>query len=335
MKSLSLLCLACSTSFALGQVWNEVGDAGELIGTAQITMGNGALTNIIGTIGATTDRDVYCIRINNPAAFSATTVGQPGSLTDTQLFLFDGNGMGVTHNDDTPAGGSLRSLITNQFLTSPGIYYLAISGYNGDPVNPGGLLIWNNTPFAAERAPDGPGAPGPLSAWAGTSATGTYDILLTGAAFCHAPGAEVAGRIVLDDYIPDEAGRTVTMEVMQGGMIVDTQTVVLGTGGLYSFTTNQTGPCEILAKASHWLRRKSATVTLVPGGTTAVSLALANGDVNDDNEVDIGDYAQLSNAFGSVPGDSNWNPEADLNGDLEVDIGDYAILSSNFGMVGD
>jgi hypothetical protein len=79
----------------------------------------------------------------------------------------------------------------------------------------------------------------------------------------------------------------------------------------------------------------SATVNLTPGGTTVVSLSLFNGDVNDDNEVDIGDYSLLSIAFGSVPGDPNWNAEADLNGDDEVDIGDFAILSNNFGMVGD
>lgn len=334
MKRFLLFGLVLSSTAAFAQVWNEVGDAPELL-PGQMTVGNGALTNIVGSIAVTTDRDVYCIHITNVAAFRASTVGQPGTLSDTQLFLFDSAGIGVTHDDDDPAGGTLRSVITNMFVTSPGIYYLAISGYNSDPLSPANLLIWNNTPFAAERAPDGPGAPGPLAAWTGTSGTGTYDILLAGVAFCQPAGAIVSGRIILDDYIPDEAGRTVTMEVIQGGSVVDTQNVVLGAGGVYSFATSQVGLSEIAAKSSHWLRRKSDPVTLVPGGTTPVSLALANGDVNDDNEVDIGDYAQLSNAFGSVPGDPNWNPEADLNGDLEVDIGDYAILSSNFGMVGD
>jgi len=62
---------------------------------------------------------------------------------------------------------------------------------------------------------------------------------------------------------------------------------------------------------------------------------LTNGDVDDDNEVTIGDYAGLSLAFNSLPGDPNWNPFADLNGDDGVDIGDFSILSANFGQIGD
>jgi hypothetical protein len=145
----------------------------------------------------------------------------------------------------------------------------------------------------------------------------------------------VSGRIDLQDYIPDPAGRNVTFEVIQGGNVIDTEIVALSLGGSYTFNTTATGMCEIAAKGSHWLRKMSATVNLTPGGTTVVSLSLFNGDVNDDNEVDIGDYSLLSIAFGSVPGDPNWNAEADLNGDDEVDIGDFAILSNNFGMVGD
>ncbi len=44
---------------------------------------------------------------------------------------------------------------------------------------------------------------------------------------------------------------------------------------------------------------------------------------------------QLVAAFGSVPGDGNWNPEADLDGDQEVTLFDFGILVSNFGAIGD
>jgi hypothetical protein len=40
-------------------------------------------------------------------------------------------------------------------------------------------------------------------------------------------------------------------------------------------------------------------------------------------------------AFGSLPGDSNWNPSADLDGDDEVTLFDFGILVRNFGMIGD
>jgi hypothetical protein len=55
------------------------------------------------------------------------------------------------------------------------------------------------------------------------------------------------------------------------------------------------------------------------------------GDANLDGGVDIGDYALLSAAFNSSPGDPNWNENCDFNNDETIDIGDYGILSANFG----
>jgi hypothetical protein len=111
--------------------------------------------------------------------------------------------------------------------------------------------------------------------------------------------------------------------------------VTLGLNGAYQFTTSITGNAEVAAKASHWLRRKSTTVMLTSGQTTIIGYTLINGDCDGDNEVGIGDYAILSAAFNSTPGDPNWDEEADLNGDGEVNIGDYAVLSGNFNQVGD
>lgn len=55
------------------------------------------------------------------------------------------------------------------------------------------------------------------------------------------------------------------------------------------------------------------------------------GDINGDGVVDIYDALLASTAFGSSPGDPNWNPAADMNGDGTVDIYDMIILSSHFG----
>ena len=66
-----------------------------------------------------------------------------------------------------------------------------------------------------------------------------------------------------------------------------------------------------------------------------MNFACRNGDCDGDNEVGIGDYAILSTAYNSAPGDGNWNIDADLNGDDAVDIADYAILSSQYGNIGD
>jgi hypothetical protein len=163
--------------------WLESGDAGDIPSTAQLPVGSGALNAIFGDIPTGSDADMYRIDICDPGAFSATTVN--GDTTgDTQLFLFDANGMGVVHDDDDPTGaGGLRSRLTNLYVTSPGTYYLAVSRYDFDPIDEGGNQIWNDTPFGVERAPDGPGAGSPVAGWSGASGTGAYRVDLTGACF--------------------------------------------------------------------------------------------------------------------------------------------------------
>jgi hypothetical protein len=175
-----LLLAAAGTASA--QVWNEVGDAGDSIATAQVIAGSGPLTTIIGTI-TQDDVDIYAFEITSPTTFSATTVG--GATIDTQLFLFRASGTGITFDDDDPITGVLQSRLSSTFTAAlpPGQYFLAISTYDRDP-HSAGLLIWNNTPFNVERAPDGPGAAGPLSGWQGSEfGTGPYTITLTGSGF--------------------------------------------------------------------------------------------------------------------------------------------------------
>ncbi|MGD0495784.1 MAG: cohesin domain-containing protein [Candidatus Bathyarchaeia archaeon] len=55
------------------------------------------------------------------------------------------------------------------------------------------------------------------------------------------------------------------------------------------------------------------------------------GDINGDGAVDIYDALLASTAFGSSPGNPNWNQAADLNGDGTVDIYDMIILAGHFG----
>jgi hypothetical protein len=178
--------------------WDETanggGDAGDLPATAQIVTSPDAtpcetpVTRVRGDLGAS-DADMYVICITDPASFSATTVGSTGF--DTQLWLFRCDGTGVVHNDD--CGTSLQSCIDNSTncIQQGGIYLLAISRYNLDPVDANGQLIWNNTPFGSIRCPDGPGAANPIAGWTGsTTAAGRYIIQLQGAYFVRPSGCE-------------------------------------------------------------------------------------------------------------------------------------------------
>jgi hypothetical protein len=176
--------VTCAAANCLVQGWQETGEAGELPATAQVATGSGALNAIRGTLG-TGDADMFQINVCGAANFTATTVG--GSTVDTQLFLFKLNGTGVAFNDDDPIGTTLQSRLSSQFVAplGDGLYYLAISQWDKDPL---GVAtsgeIWLDTPYAVERAPDGPAAAEAVGSWnATTGAGGQYTIALTGACF--------------------------------------------------------------------------------------------------------------------------------------------------------
>ena len=61
------------------------------------------------------------------------------------------------------------------------------------------------------------------------------------------------------------------------------------------------------------------------------SSLIFNGIINNDEVVDIYDVVIVSIAFGSEPGDPNWNQAADINNDGIVDIYDVVIVASVFG----
>lgn len=50
------------------------------------------------------------------------------------------------------------------------------------------------------------------------------------------------------------------------------------------------------------------------------------GDVNGDGLVDFNDMLALMQAFGTIPGNQNWNERADLNSDGVVDVLDFEAL---------
>lgn len=150
----------------------------------------------------------------------------------------------------------------------------------------------------------------------------------------------ITGTVTLQDWLASRNGLPVQMQVRNVGSTtaLQTQTVFLNASGGFSFDLGSginAGTYDFAAKGTHWLRKLRGSVVVSSSGATGVDFSLLNGDVDGDNEVAIGDYAQLSSSFGLSLGDAGYNPMADLNGDDEVSIGDYAIMSTNFGFTGD
>ncbi len=176
---LTLLALAASPTSA--ETWTETDDASDLPAGAQIPLGNGPLEQISGTMLSGGDADMYRIRIEEPGIFTATT--RDMNSIDTQLWIFDEAGLGISFNDDDPGLRGLQSTVTGLFIPHAGDYYLAISTFDWDP-NDGIHDLWEDQPYTGERPPDGPGAPGPVAGWNGFGFyNGSYTITLTGAGF--------------------------------------------------------------------------------------------------------------------------------------------------------
>lgn len=201
MVSATLAAIAGGTAHAdqVGTEWHEqpsFADAGELVSTAQTTLGQGGMTAIRGVV-SNADADVYRVFIRDFSLFSATTVGT-GTTADTQLFLFTNAGMGIVCNDDAPGSPPQSTLPLGSSLYSgygPGEYLLAISRFDFDPSSSGGA-IFPDAPTTSVFGPTGPGGAFALSGWSGGVSGGfnsSYSIALTGVEFIPLPPAALAG----------------------------------------------------------------------------------------------------------------------------------------------
>jgi hypothetical protein len=185
--ALGLACLGL-VSTANAFVWLEWdhGDAGSRLATAQTVYGDGAIDAIRGRLNERPGIDLYKIYLSGGQTFSATVTDTTNSLADTQLFLFDTNGLGVYTNDNRNDNNLFSKLPAgNQFTPdTAGMYYLGISKYDIDAIDSGDNLIFKN-PANRNRVhgPDGPGAANSLAGWTTpTDVTeGRYRIALNGA----------------------------------------------------------------------------------------------------------------------------------------------------------
>jgi hypothetical protein len=118
--------------------------------------------------------------------------------------------------------------------------------------------------------------------------------------------------------------------------IVETYAVTTNTTGGFSFAfAHPVGTYDIGVKGSHTLSRFEEDVVIDSASTDVDFGALLEGDCDDNDVVDIYDFGILADAFGSVPGDGNWDARADLTGDAAVDIYDFGLLADNYALSGE
>lgn len=144
------------------------------------------------------------------------------------------------------------------------------------------------------------------------------------------------GRLVLQDYGGNPVGIQTLVQIRSRdtGQVIRQELVTLGESGAFIIPNVPSGTYAVWNKARHWLSKLTDGITL-PNLLPIAFLSGPNGDIDNDNEVTLFDFGELVAAFGSMPGDPNWNPNADLDGDMEVTLFDFGILVQNFGDIGE
>ncbi len=295
----------------------EEPDVGDTLATAAPA---GSASSITGTLDPAGDVDLYAICIANASEFSVTVDGVTvdGDPGDGQLFLFDAAGLGVAANDDRgtldfepgfPAGDPVLSSL------EPGVYYLALSNYNVDPVSAGGVIFLDDEGDGGDPVigAAGPGASGALSGW--TAEAGEinpitdYSLMLTGVGDCPPapvvstppsvtlPATGAGGAVVTYDVsATDWLGRSIPVVCIPASgstfVIGTTSVTCSGTDALGQTTTGSfpvtvtnnapvlTLPAPITVNATNTGGASvtfSATATDIEDGTIAAVCAPASG----------------------------------------------------------
>ena len=129
-----------------------------------------------------------------------------------------------------------------------------------------------------------------------------------------------------------------TFEVMcyANSTLIGSQTITLANGTsqtlLFSCNTSDLATAKYIISANASvvegeIKANTADNTFIDA-TVHVKIL---GDVNGDDKVDASDLSDLNEAYGSEPGDPNWNSNCDFNGDDRVDALDLFDVSKNFG----
>jgi len=129
---------------------------------------------------------------------------------------------------------------------------------------------------------------------------------------------------------------TVMLYEQGTGTLVDTCAVTTNATGGFSLAFDQpVGTYDIGVKGSHTLSRLEEDV-VIAGGITNVNFGtLLEGDCDNNDMVNIGDFGILADAFGSLPASGNWDERADLDSSGAVNISDFGLLADNFGLLGE
>lgn len=117
-----------------------------------------------------------------------------------------------------------------------------------------------------------------------------------------------------------------------GGSAIFNQDVLTSQASAFTIANLPVGTYLFTFKGTHTLARQA---TITTGANIYTTLALLEGDANDNNSITLPDFSLLASSFGKAMGDSGYDARADFNGDNQVTLTDFSLLASNYGLTGE
>ncbi|MGD0977645.1 MAG: PQQ-binding-like beta-propeller repeat protein [Candidatus Bathyarchaeia archaeon] len=200
-----------------------------------------------------------------------------------------------------------------------------------------GALIWNYT--TADVVFSSPAVVGGV-VYVGSDdgkvyAFGVHDVAVTNVASRTVVGQGFNASINVTVANQGGYSETCKITVYANATIVGSQNITVSAGDslAVTFTWNTSG---CLAYDNYTISAYDSPVagemnTANNNCTGGCVIVTKPGDINGDFKVDLKDLVKLTNAYGSKPGDANWNQNADIDGNGTVGLSDLVILAQHYG----
>ena len=153
-------------------------------------------------------------------------------------------------------------------------------------------------------------------------------------------GFDLRGRVSLQGrgFPPSPAWNgyplTVTLYTTGTTSLVGTFPANLDASGQFTISGLLSGTYDVKVKNSHSLSNLRAGVVITSSPASADLGTLREGDVNNDDRVNMADYVILATAYGKSVGQPGYDARADFNGNGAVNMADYVLLATSYGRQG-
>ena len=157
-------------------------------------------------------------------------------------------------------------------------------------------------------------------------------------ALAQSGGNNISGTITLDGCIASAvSAQPITFYFAStDNPYAFTRTTTLNPNGSFTLANIPADTYQLHIKGAKWLASVQP-INTTAGNVTGLTATLEPGDSDNNNTVDVLDFGNLVNAYGSTASDPNsgYDPNVDFNCDGSVDVLDFGLLVNTYGSNGD